>query len=55
MDTVFSDKACTHLLDTARELVRRPLHDTVTIAPQQGYPPLAIQVGNIMYIITFLR
>ncbi|KAF2345814.1 RZZ complex subunit Zw10, partial [Trinorchestia longiramus] len=43
VDSVFSDRACAHLLDTARELIRQPLHNTVTIAEQDDHPPLVIQ------------
>uniref|UniRef100_A0A6A7FN19 Centromere/kinetochore protein zw10 homolog n=2 Tax=Hirondellea gigas TaxID=1518452 RepID=A0A6A7FN19_9CRUS len=43
VDAVFSNKACAQLLDTARDLITQPLHNTVTIAPQDGYPPLAVQ------------
>lgn len=46
VDSVFSNKACAHLLDTARELITRPLHHTVTISPQDTYPPLALQDEN---------
>ncbi|XP_047736855.1 centromere/kinetochore protein zw10 homolog, partial [Hyalella azteca] len=43
VDTVFSDRACAHLLDTARDLVCQPLHNTVTIAHNDEYPPLVLQ------------
>ncbi|XP_076054000.1 zeste-white 10 kinetochore protein isoform X2 [Oratosquilla oratoria] len=41
VDMVFSNKACAHLLEKARELMKRPLHITVSVA-------LSLQTGELV-------
>ncbi|XP_045583707.2 centromere/kinetochore protein zw10 homolog isoform X1 [Procambarus clarkii] len=43
VDVVFSNKACAHILERARELMKRPIHDTVCITPIETNDSLIIQ------------
>lgn len=43
VDVVFSNKACAHILERARELMKRPVHVTVCITPLEPDGPLVIQ------------
>lgn len=43
VDVVFSNKACAHLLERARELMTRPVHVTVSVTPLEPEGPLIIQ------------
>lgn len=49
VDVVFSNKACAHLLERARELMTRPVHVTVSVTPLEPEGPLIIQV-NLVYL-----
>ncbi|XP_068232903.1 centromere/kinetochore protein zw10 homolog [Palaemon carinicauda] len=46
VDTVFSNKACAHLLERARELMVRPVHVMVSVTPVKPNGPLIIQDGG---------
>lgn len=43
VDVVFSNKACAHILERARTLMKQPLHITVCITPLKPGGPLVIQ------------
>ncbi|MPC08494.1 centromere/kinetochore protein zw10 homolog [Portunus trituberculatus] len=43
VDVVFSNKACAHILERARILMKQPLHITVCITPLEPGGPLIIQ------------
>lgn len=53
VDVVFSNKACAHLLERARELMTRPVHVTVSVTPLEPEGPLIIQV-NLVYLLRYL-
>lgn len=44
VDVVFSNKACAHILERARSLMKQPLHVTVSITPLEPSGPLIVQV-----------
>ncbi|XP_050712012.1 centromere/kinetochore protein zw10 homolog isoform X2 [Eriocheir sinensis] len=43
VDVVFSNKACAHILERARSLMKQPLHVTVSITPLEPSGPLIVQ------------
>uniref|UniRef100_A0A0P4W4M1 Centromere/kinetochore protein zw10 homolog n=1 Tax=Scylla olivacea TaxID=85551 RepID=A0A0P4W4M1_SCYOL len=43
VDVVFSNKACAHILERARTLMKQPLHVTVCITPLEPGGPLVVQ------------
>lgn len=49
VDVVFSNKACAHILERARELMKRPIHVTVCVTPLNAEGPLVIQVFVKLY------
>ena len=44
VDIVFSNKACAHVLEKARELMVRPVHIMVSVTSLEPKGPLIIQV-----------
>lgn len=48
VDVVFSNKACAHLLERARELMTRPVHVTVSVTPLEPDGPLIIQASVLL-------